>query len=72
MKKVSVPMVDQSLCESKLRQTRLSTRFNLHESFVCAGGIAGSDTCEGDGGAPLSCPYDRKPSRYIQVGVVAW
>ncbi|RZF44952.1 hypothetical protein LSTR_LSTR001913 [Laodelphax striatellus] len=56
MKKVDLPIVPRNVCEAKLRQTRLGKFFRLHESFVCAGGEAGRDTCKGDGGGPLVCP----------------
>ena len=29
--------------------------WNLHSSEICAGGEAGVDTCDGEGGAPLVC-----------------
>lgn len=46
LKEVSLPMVDHRLCQNALRQTRLGPNFSLHESMICAGGEAGSDTCE--------------------------
>merc|ERR1712186_221877 len=44
----------------------------LDESFVCAGGVNGKDTCKGDGGSPLVCPSQSDPNTYIQAGIVAW
>ena len=49
----------------------LGQRFNLHSSFLCAGGC-GQDTCNGDGGSPLVCPSKEitengDPARYYQV-----
>merc|ERR1712119_131696 len=44
----------------------------LHDSFVCAGGVNGKDTCKGDGGSPLVCPSKYDPYTYIQAGIVAW
>ncbi|XP_055627239.1 phenoloxidase-activating factor 2-like [Toxorhynchites rutilus septentrionalis] len=73
MKKVPLPLVDSSTCERQLQSTRLTRRFRLHQSFICAGGEQGVDTCEGDGGAPLVCPVGNDgDNRYIQVGTVAW
>lgn len=73
MKKVPLPLVDSSSCERQLQNTRLTTRFRLHPTFICAGGERGVDTCEGDGGAPLVCPIGvANDNRYAQVGSVAW
>jgi len=75
LKKIELPLVPQSTCQDSLRKTRLGANFKLHESFVCAGGEPGKDTCKGDGGSPLVCPIPgigRKPYRYMQVGIVAW
>jgi len=73
LKKIELPLVAKDDCQDKLRTTRLTARFNLHESFVCAGGEPGKDTCKGDGGSPLVCPVPgTNPLRYVQVGMVAW
>ncbi|KAK7790352.1 hypothetical protein R5R35_003852 [Gryllus longicercus] len=71
LKKVQLPIVPRKECIEKLRDTRLGKFFVLHESFLCAGG-AGEDTCQGDGGGPLVCPLIEDPTRYQQVGIVAW
>lgn len=39
-------MVDNDECQRRLRETRLGRFFRLHDSFVCAGGEAGRDTCQ--------------------------
>merc|ERR1712014_175743 len=44
----------------------------LHDSFICAGGVNGKDTCKGDGGSPLVCPSKYDPNTYVQAGMVAW
>merc|ERR1712061_857572 len=56
MKEIDLPVVDHDTCQDKLRQTRLGGKFKLDNSFVCAGGLNGKDTCKGDGGSPLVCP----------------
>lgn len=72
-KKVPLPLVDSSTCERQLQGTRLTNRFRLHQTFICAGGEQGVDTCEGDGGAPLVCPIGAaSDNRYAQLGMVAW
>ena len=74
LKKIELPLVPRDICQLGLRKTRLGPAFRLHESFVCAGGEPGRDTCKGDGGSPLVCPIagTKNPTRYVQVGIVAW
>ncbi|XP_063883133.1 phenoloxidase-activating factor 2-like [Scylla paramamosain] len=73
MKAVEMPLVQHDVCQAALQGTRLGPGFILHDSFLCAGGQKeGQDACTGDGGSPLACPLRSNPSRYIQVGVVAW
>ena len=72
LKEIDLPMVAHNVCEASLRTTRLGHRFQLDESFVCAGGVAGKDTCKGDGGGPLVCPSKVEPGAYVQAGIVAW
>jgi len=71
MKEVTVPAVSHSECQRMLRNTRLGSEFFLHNTFNCAG-ANGEDACDGDGGSPLVCPDPSNPSRYVQMGVVAW
>nr|XP_029713212.1 phenoloxidase-activating factor 2-like [Aedes albopictus] len=72
LKRVPLPMVQRAECQNALRTTRLGNRFRLHESFICAGGEEGIDTCTGDGGSPLVCPVEGVPNKYYQAGIVAW
>ncbi|KAL5240173.1 hypothetical protein ACI65C_007583 [Semiaphis heraclei] len=72
LKKVDLPIVPRNKCMDALRGTRLGPKFVLHDSFICAGGQEGKDTCKGDGGSPLMCPYKDEPDRLVQVGIVAW
>lgn len=72
LRKVELPMVPHDECQTRLRRTRLGPFFKLHNSFVCAGGEEGRDTCQGDGGGPLVCPMPEDSGRYAQVGVVSW
>ena len=76
LKKVPLSTVERGICQRQLRQTRLSKWFQLHETFVCAGGQPHVDTCLGDGGSPLVCrdtsaPYGDE-ERFVQIGIVAW
>nr|XP_034838332.1 phenoloxidase-activating factor 2-like isoform X1 [Maniola hyperantus]XP_034838333.1 phenoloxidase-activating factor 2-like isoform X1 [Maniola hyperantus] len=72
LKKIQVPVVERKQCQIALRKTRLGHFFELHSSFMCAGGVAGKDTCKGDGGSPLVCPIEGEKDRYMQSGIVAW
>ena len=46
MKSLTLPLVDSDACQSRLRSTRLGLIFNLHLTFLCAGGEAGKDACK--------------------------
>ncbi|CAH2062298.1 unnamed protein product, partial [Iphiclides podalirius] len=72
LKKLELPVVDKRTCEGRLRGTRLGRYFQLHPTFMCAGGEKGKDTCNGDGGSPLVCPIPDQSDRYMQSGMVAW
>lgn len=72
LKKINLPMVPFSQCQNALRTTRLGNRFQLSNTFVCAGGEPNQDTCKGDGGSPLLCPVNGSMNQYYQSGIVAW
>lgn len=72
LKKVDLPIVPRSKCLKTLQEVRLGPYFDLHKSFICAGGEANKDTCKGDGGSPLMCPILGRPGKYHQVGIVSW
>lgn len=72
LRKVELPMVPRQRCIKSLQDALLGPFFNLHESFICAGGESHKDACMGDGGGPLVCPADGYPGRYEQVGIVSW
>ncbi|XP_055372216.1 phenoloxidase-activating factor 2-like [Condylostylus longicornis] len=72
LKKIELPFVPRDQCQERLRESRVGKLFQLHESFVCAGGELGKDACKGDGGGPLICPIPGQKGRYYQVGIVAW
>lgn len=69
---MDLPIVPRDRCLKSLQTARLGPLFNLHRSFICAGGKANKDTCKGDGGSPLMCPVIGQPGRYQQVGIVSW
>jgi len=72
LKGIGLPVVGHDQCQDSLRQTRLGRRYKLHDSFICAGGEGGKDTCKGDGGSPLVCSSKYDPNTYVQAGIVAW
>lgn len=69
LKEVEVPIVANDACQNMLRNTRLGKFFQLHESFICAGGEPGKDACKGDGGGPMVCEHN---GQYRIAGIVAW
>ncbi|KAH8347664.1 hypothetical protein KR084_000021 [Drosophila pseudotakahashii] len=71
LKRLNLPVVEHDECQARLRNTRVSTRFRLRPSFICAGGD-GKDTCKGDGGSPLFCTMPGERDRYQLVGIVSW
>jgi len=72
LKEVDLDVVNNVDCQKSLQGTILGKRFKLDESFMCALGKDGKDTCKGDGGSPLVCPRKSDPSRFDQAGIVAW
>ncbi len=46
LKRIDLPIVPRNKCQRLLQTTRLGSRFQLHDSFLCAGGIEGIDTCK--------------------------
>lgn len=65
LRKVNLPIVSREDCQMRLRSTKLGQYFQLHGSFICAGGEANRDTCRGDGGGPLVC--QSSTGRFVQV-----
>ncbi|XP_055372218.1 phenoloxidase-activating factor 2-like [Condylostylus longicornis] len=72
LKKIDIPVVPNNKCQESLRKTRFGERFILHDSFICAGGELGKDTCKGDGGGPLNCPIPEQSGRYYEAGIISW
>ena len=71
MKKNELAIVPNDICQTKMRQTRLGSRYRLHDSFVCAGG-EGVDLCIGSAGSPLVCPIEGSNGHYYQAGISSW
>merc|ERR1711874_645548 len=68
--KLQVPILSLSECSAML------TTLNLRESQVCAGGVAGQDSCRGDSGGGLFI-QDKKDKKdkdtpWYLVGIVSF
>lgn len=72
MRKIELSIVQREKCVFSLRTTRLGALYNLHRSFICAGGEKNKDACKGDGGSPLVCPVSGGENRWAQMGIVSW
>lgn len=46
LKKVDLPIVSRNKCLSELRKSYLGQLYELSDSFICAGGELGKDTCK--------------------------
>ncbi|XP_011159599.3 phenoloxidase-activating factor 2 [Solenopsis invicta] len=69
LRKLNLPIVGREDCQTRLRNTKLGQYFQLHGTFICAGGEANTDTCRGDGGGPLICQVK---GQFVQAGIVSW
>lgn len=68
LRKVNLPIVDSASCQNRLRGTKLGQHFQLHGSFICAGGEGEQDLCRGDGGGPLACQV--ATGQFYQVNIL--
>ena len=72
-REVDLPLITRSQCERRLRpifEEKGVRDWSLKPSEICAGGVRGKDTCQGEGGAPLVC-YDKvyKPF-FFGLGII--
>ncbi|KAK5647683.1 hypothetical protein RI129_002575 [Pyrocoelia pectoralis] len=72
LKKVDLPIVDRESCQEQFRKTHLSSRFKLHDTYICAGGELNKGTCKGDEGGPLVCAIANEQDRFYQAAIVSW
>ncbi|RWS17092.1 uncharacterized protein B4U79_05994, partial [Dinothrombium tinctorium] len=68
VREAEVPIVDDQECSVKINVVT-EKLFILPTSSFCAGGEAGNDACQGDGGGPLVCEVD---GYYELTGLVSW
>jgi len=69
LKKVDLPVIGHSSCNTILKRTKLGPSYDLHAGFMCAGGERGKDSCEGDGGSALVCDVN---GIWKAAGLVSW
>jgi len=73
-REIDLPLVTKSDCERRLGpifRERGIPNWRPKPSEVCAGGVRGKDTCDGEGGAPLVC-YDKGSDQYFALGLVSY
>ncbi|CAH1364561.1 unnamed protein product [Tenebrio molitor] len=69
LQEVSVPVINNSVCESMYRSAGYIE--HIPHIFICAGWRRGGfDSCEGDSGGPMVIQRDDK--RFLLAGVISW
>ncbi|XP_021919615.1 serine proteinase stubble isoform X2 [Zootermopsis nevadensis] len=69
LQEVSVPVINNSLCETMYRSAGYIE--HIPEIFICAGWKKGGfDSCEGDSGGPMV--IQRPDKRWLLAGVISW
>merc|ERR1711971_316557 len=68
LKEIGLPVVNQAVCQDKLRTTRLGQKYKLHDSFLCAGGVAGKDTSRVTEAPPWSATASMTPTPMSRPG----
>ncbi|XP_045461081.1 serine proteinase stubble [Harmonia axyridis] len=69
LQEVSVPVVNNSVCESMYRSAGYIE--HIPHIFICAGWRRGGfDSCEGDSGGPMV--IQREDKRFLLAGVISW
>ncbi|XP_022121656.2 phenoloxidase-activating factor 2-like [Pieris rapae] len=72
LKKISSPLLDNSVCEVAFRPI-VGSAYNMDDSMTCAGRVTGLSNCMGDGGSPLICTMpSSEGTRYAVVGLVVF
>ncbi|GJQ86787.1 hypothetical protein Trydic_g5580 [Trypoxylus dichotomus] len=69
LQEVSVPVINNTLCESMYRTAGYIE--HIPHIFICAGWRRGGfDSCEGDSGGPMV--IQRADKRFLLAGVISW
>ncbi|XP_048523344.1 serine proteinase stubble isoform X1 [Dendroctonus ponderosae] len=69
LQEVSVPVINNSVCESMYRSAGYIE--HIPHIFICAGWRKGGfDSCEGDSGGPMV--IQREDKRFLLSGVISW
>ncbi|KAK9687712.1 Trypsin [Popillia japonica] len=69
LQEVSVPVINNTLCESMYRSAGYIE--HIPHIFICAGWRRGGfDSCEGDSGGPMV--IQRPDKRFLLAGVISW
>ncbi|KYB26537.1 hypothetical protein TcasGA2_TC033855 [Tribolium castaneum] len=69
LQEVSVPVINNSVCESMYRSAGYIE--HIPHIFICAGWRRGGfDSCEGDSGGPMV--IQREDKRFLLAGIISW
>ncbi|XP_038221469.1 phenoloxidase-activating factor 2-like [Zerene cesonia] len=71
LRRVQLPIFDKQTCQVEMNKFNRLRYWKIHDSVMCAGGMAGADTCTGDSGMPIICEVqsDSDYTRYAVYGI---
>ncbi|CAG7831117.1 unnamed protein product [Allacma fusca] len=71
LKQMSVTILPRNICQNKLQETTLGSRFSLPGGSICGSGDPSLTTCVVEAGGPLICENEQTGS-YTLAGIFGW